>query len=230
VLRPIDAVTTKPETSSAAELQTLQVQQVASIQSDIPRIHAAQPLFASIVERDLRLAISGGLDELVRVGVNTAGTAAAVTGNVLDKVRKAKTVVEGQGYNRNVLAIDPEGAEQLDLLKTAGSEQMYVFNAGAAAPAPYGLQVRGLEDARYRHPRRRRLRQDVHRPAGIAQLRAGLRGLEQAAGQARNQRRLRGRADRGRAADPVTCPASRKPSRHSGAGGRKAARPPARLR
>jgi hypothetical protein len=40
------------------------------------------------------------------------------------------------------LAIDPAGAEALDLLKTSGSEAFYVFNAGAAAPAPYGLQVR----------------------------------------------------------------------------------------
>jgi len=95
-----------------------------------------------VVEQDLRLAINDGLDELVRQGVATAGTAAAVTGNILDKVRKAKTVVAADGYNPDVLAIDPAGAEALDLLKTSGSETFYVFSAGAAAPAPYGLQVR----------------------------------------------------------------------------------------
>jgi len=142
VIRAIDATSTKPETSSAAELQSLQLSQVATVQSGIPRIHAAQPLFQSIVEQDLRLAINDGLDELVRRGVATAGTAAAVTGNVLDKIRKAKTVVQGQGYNPDVLAIDPAGSETLDLLKSSGSEAFYVFNAGAAAPAPYGLQVR----------------------------------------------------------------------------------------
>ena len=41
-----------------------------------------------------------------------------------------------------MLAIDPAGAEALDLLKTSGSEAMYVFTPGQAAPAPWGLQMR----------------------------------------------------------------------------------------
>jgi uncharacterized protein len=142
VIRPLDAVSTKPSVAGTAELVSAQLQQVACIHPDIPRIHAAQPLFQSIVETDLRLSISDGLDEVVRRGVVTAGTAAAVTGNIVDKVRKAKTVVQAQGYNPNVLAIDPAGAEALDLLKTSGSEAMYVFAPGQAAPAPWGLQMR----------------------------------------------------------------------------------------
>ena len=142
VIRPLDSTTTKPETSSAAELQTLQLQQVATIQSNIPRIHGAQPLFQSLVENDLRYSISDGLDEVVRRGVNTAGTAAAVTGNIVDKVRKARTVVESNGYRPSVLAIDPAGAESLDLLKTSGSEAFYVFSPGQSAPGPWGLEMR----------------------------------------------------------------------------------------
>ncbi len=46
-----------------------------------------------------------------------------------------------------MLAIDPAGAETLDLLKTSGSEAMYVFAAGAAAPSPYDLQVRVWKNA-----------------------------------------------------------------------------------
>jgi len=147
VIRPLDSVTTKPETSSTVEIQTLQLNQVATISSGIPRIHAAQPMFQSVVEQDLRLAISDGLDQLVKTGVSTAGTSAAVTGNVLDKIRKAKTVVDSNGYNPDVLAIDPAGAESLDLLKSSGTEALYVFNAGAAAPAPYGLEVRVWKQA-----------------------------------------------------------------------------------
>jgi HK97 family phage prohead protease len=141
-IRALDAVSTKPSVAGTAELVSSQLQQVAAIHPDIPRIHAAQPLFQSIVETDLRLSINDGLDEIVRRGVTTAGTAAAVTGNIVDKVRKAKTVVQAQGYNPNVLAIDPAGAEALDLLKTSGSEAMYVFAPGQAAPAPWGLQMR----------------------------------------------------------------------------------------
>ena len=142
VIRALDATSTKPETGSTVELQSLQLNQVATVTTGVPRIHAAQPLFQTIIEQNLRLAVNDGLDELVRRGVATAGTAAAVTGNVLDKIRKAKTVVAAQGYNPDTLAIDAAGAEALDLLKTSGTEAMYVFSAGAAAPAPYGLNVR----------------------------------------------------------------------------------------
>jgi hypothetical protein len=147
VIRPLDAVTTKPETSSTVEYQTLQLNQVATIQTGIPRIHSAQPLFQSLVEADLRLSINDGLDELVRRGVTLAGTAASVTGDILQKVRRAMTVVGTAGYNADVLAIDPAGAEALDLLQTSGTEKFYVFNAGAAAPSPYGLQVRVWKQA-----------------------------------------------------------------------------------
>jgi hypothetical protein len=141
-IRALDATSTKPSVAGTAELVSAQLQQVAAIHPDIPRIHAAQPLFQSIVETDLRLSVNDGLDEVVRRGVTTAGTAAAVTGNIVDKVRKAKTVVQAAGYNPDVLAIDPAGAEALDLLKTSGSEAMYVFAPGQAAPAPWGLQLR----------------------------------------------------------------------------------------
>jgi len=142
VIRALDATSTKPETSTTVEYQTLQLNQVATVQTGIPRIHATQAMFQSLVEADLRLGINDGLDELVRRGVVTAGTAASVTGDILQKIRRAMTVVGTAGYNADILAIDPAGAEALDLLQTSGSEKMYVFNAGAAAPAPYGLRVR----------------------------------------------------------------------------------------
>jgi hypothetical protein len=140
-------VSTKPETATTVEYQTLQLNQVATVVSNVPRILGAQPLFQSLVEADLRYSINDGLDELVRRGVVTAGTASTVTGDILQKIRRAMTVVGTAGYNADVLAIDPAGAEALDLLQTAGTEKLYVFNAGAAAPAPYGLNVRVWKQA-----------------------------------------------------------------------------------
>jgi phage head maturation protease len=134
VIRAIDATSTKPETSTSAELQTLQLSQVATVQTGIPRIHAAQPLFQSLVEADLRLSINDGLDEVVRRGAAQAGTAAAVTGDILQKVRRAITVVQSNGYAPDVLAIDPSGAENLDLLRSSGSEQFYMYGPGQGAP------------------------------------------------------------------------------------------------
>jgi HK97 family phage prohead protease len=143
-IRALDATSTKPETSTTAELATLQLNQVASVQTGVPRIHTKQPMFVSIVEQDLRLALNDGLDELVRRGVvNNAGTSAAVTGDILQKVRRARTVVEGNGYAPNILAIDPAGAENLDLLRSSGSEQFYLWGPGQGAPGgPFGLQMR----------------------------------------------------------------------------------------
>jgi HK97 family phage prohead protease len=68
VIRALDATSTKPESSSTVEYQSQQLSQVATVSSGIPRIHAAQPMFQSVVEQDLRLAINDGLDEIVRRG------------------------------------------------------------------------------------------------------------------------------------------------------------------
>jgi hypothetical protein len=148
VIRSIDATSTKPETSTTAELATLQLNQVASIQTGIPRIHSKQPLFVSLVEADLRLAVNDGLDEVVRRGVVTAGTAAAVTGDILQKVRRAITVVQSNGYSPDTLAIDPAGAEGLDLLRSSGSEQFYLYGPGQGAPSgPFGMRLRVWKQA-----------------------------------------------------------------------------------
>jgi hypothetical protein len=141
VIRPLDAVTTKPETATAVEYQTLQLQQVASIQSNIPRIHTMQPMFETLVEQDLRYAINDGLDEIARRGLALAGTIVKGSDDILEVTRKAMTLVQADGYSPNVLAIDPAGAQALDLLRTPGTEKMYIFAPGQFAGAPWGLQV-----------------------------------------------------------------------------------------
>jgi uncharacterized protein len=97
VIRPLDSVTAKPDVVSAVEYTSAQLNQVAAISKDVPRILSAQPIFQTILETDLRLSVNDGLDELCRRGLVGAGTSALVTGNVLDKIRKAVTVVQGQG-------------------------------------------------------------------------------------------------------------------------------------
>jgi HK97 family phage prohead protease len=143
VIRALDATTTKPETSSTVEYQTLQLSQIATVCTGVPRIHAAQPMFQSIVEQDLRLSINDGLDEVVRRGVALAGTIAKGSDDVLTVVRKAMTNVGTAGYNADVLAIDPAGAQALDLLQSSGSEKFYLWGPGRAAPTgPFGLTLR----------------------------------------------------------------------------------------
>ncbi len=98
-------------------------------------------MFQSIVEADLRSSVNDGLDELVRVV--TAGTAAGVTGDIRQKVRRTMTVVQGSGYTPDILAIDPAGAQNFDLLHSSGSEEFCLWGPGQGAPGgPFGLQMR----------------------------------------------------------------------------------------
>jgi HK97 family phage prohead protease len=148
VIRALDATSTKPETSTTVEYQTLQLNQVASIQSNIPRIHTAQPMFQSLVEQDLRFSINDGLDEIARRGIALAGTIVKGTDDILTVVRKAMTTVGTAGYNADVLAIDPAGAQALDLLQSSGSEKFYLWGPGRAAPTgPFGLTLRVWKQA-----------------------------------------------------------------------------------
>jgi hypothetical protein len=149
VIRPLDAVSTKPETSTTVEYKTLQLEQIATISKDIPRIHAAQPMFQSLIEQDLRLSINDGLDEIVRRGlVSNAGTIVKGTDDILEVTRKAMTLVEADGYAPNILAIDPAGAQAIDLLRTPGTEKFYIWGPGRATPTgPFGLQIRVWKQA-----------------------------------------------------------------------------------
>jgi HK97 family phage prohead protease len=143
IVRPIDSVTQKPEVATATELVSQQLSQVAAVETDIPNILLEQNQFERMVEVDLNLAISEGLDRLVVNGLATAGTAATVTGDVLQKTRRAITVVQSVGYSPDTLVIDPAGAEALDLLRSSGSEQFYLWGPGQGAPGgPFGLQLR----------------------------------------------------------------------------------------
>jgi hypothetical protein len=138
---------TKPETSSTVEFKSQQLEQVATISKDIPRIHAMQPMFQSVIEQDLRLSIGDGLDEVVRRGVALAGTIVKGTDDILEVTRKAMTLVEAEGYAPDTLAIDPAGAQALDLLRTPGTEKMYIFTPGQFAGGPWGLNLRVWKQA-----------------------------------------------------------------------------------
>jgi phage head maturation protease len=142
VLRPLDSVTTKPETSSTVEYKTQQLEQVATISKDVPRIMSNQPMFQSVIEQDLRLSINDGLDEAVRRGIAQAGTIVRGSDDILEVARKAMTLVQAEGYNPNTLAIDPAGAQALDLLRTPGTEKFYIWPPGTTAPGPFGLSIR----------------------------------------------------------------------------------------
>jgi phage head maturation protease len=143
VIRPIDATTAKPETSSVLEVVPTALKQVASVQTGIPNVYLEQAAFNTVVENDLRLAVNGGLDKLVLDALAAAGHEDPATGPLLVAIRKAITTIEAAGYSPNTLILRPQDAEALDTLRVNATDELYVFQPGAAAPGTiYGLQRR----------------------------------------------------------------------------------------
>jgi HK97 family phage prohead protease len=143
IIRPIDAVTTKPEVDTVTELVSQQLSQVAAVSSNVPNIIGEQVAFRSMVETDLRLGISEGYDRLVLNGLATAGTLTAGTaGDVIQKVRRGISQLATAGYAADTLVIDAAGAENLDLMTTSGDEAFYVWSPGNFAGDLFNLNRR----------------------------------------------------------------------------------------
>jgi hypothetical protein len=66
VIRAIDAVTAKPETTETMTVATVALKQLASVVSDVPNIFIENQQAGSIIENDLKLAITDALDDLLK--------------------------------------------------------------------------------------------------------------------------------------------------------------------
>lgn len=143
VTRAVDAVTAKPETSSTTTLTSVSMKQLANIQTAVPNLYAENPAIASVIEADLKAALSDALDALVKVATDASGFQAPGTDPLLVSIRKAMSTVMSSGYNPDTVILTPANAEALDTLQTVGSEKFYVFAAGGLAPRQlFGLQTR----------------------------------------------------------------------------------------
>lgn len=145
VVRAIDAVSTKPETSSTGDDVVTSLKQVASIQTNIPNVYLEQAAFRTVIEQDLRHAIDGGLDKLVLDAIATSGFQAPSTDNILVSVRKAITTIQGNGYEPDTLLLTPSAAETIDTMVSGvtGGSADFVFAPGQFAPGTlFGLQRR----------------------------------------------------------------------------------------
>jgi HK97 family phage prohead protease len=109
VVRAIDAVTAKPEVTTTTDVATMELKQIAAVETNVPNIVLGQDMIQSLVETDLRLSVNEGLDQLVATGLATSGTMSAGTLDILTNVRKAITTVTAAGYVPSDLIIDPGG-------------------------------------------------------------------------------------------------------------------------
>jgi hypothetical protein len=131
-VRAIDATTNKPETGSTLTIVTTAMKQVATVQSGIPNIHLEQPSFNRIIEQDLRLALSDGLDSLVVAAFAASGFQAPGTDNPLVSYRKAITTLRAAGYAPDPLVLTPAADEALDVMVSgiSGGTADFVFAPG----------------------------------------------------------------------------------------------------
>ena len=141
VVRAIDAVTAKPETTETLTVSTVALKQLASVVSDIPNVFLENNQAGSIIENDLKLAITDALDDLLRLAVVASGFQALGTDPLLISIRKAMSTVMSSGYSPDTLILRPADAETLDTLRTSGSELFYVFAPANFAPSEiFGLK------------------------------------------------------------------------------------------
>jgi hypothetical protein len=144
VVRAIDAVTQKPETSSVLELVETALNQVASVQTGVRNLFLEQPAFNSVIEQDLRLAVNEGLDKLVLDKIATAGFTAPGTDPPTIYIRKAMTTLLNAGYNPDLVIVTPAVSEALDLAVSGitGGTQDFVYQPGQFAPNIWSLTRR----------------------------------------------------------------------------------------
>ena len=155
VVRAIDAVTAKPETGSTLTVVMTPLNQVATIQTNVPNIYLEQQAFNTVIENDLRLAINDGLDKLILDKIAASGFQAPGTDPLLVSVRKAMTTILAAGYSPDTLILTPAAAEALDLAVSGitGGTQDFVFAPGKLRAEPdLRAQQADLEDDR-RRPR-----------------------------------------------------------------------------
>jgi hypothetical protein len=136
MIRSIDATSAKPETDVGLALASETLKQVAHVITGVPRIVAAQPEFATLVDGELQLGLNEALDAMVVAAIAAASVPAGSAGaNVAEGIRKAVTAVEAAGYMPDTVALGPADAEALDLLN------LTLFNSTGVRP-DFGLTRR----------------------------------------------------------------------------------------
>jgi hypothetical protein len=135
VIRAIDAVTAKPETTETLTVSVVPLKQLATVVSDIPNVFIENEQVGSIIQNDCRLAITDALDDLLKTSVAASGFQAPGADPLLISIRKAMSTVMSSSYSPDTLILRPADAEALDTLRTSGTELFYVFAAGNFAPS-----------------------------------------------------------------------------------------------
>jgi HK97 family phage prohead protease len=141
VVRPIDSTGDKAEVGITVDLATVPLSGVAGVSTGIRNIVLEQPAVNRLIENSLRNAVNAGLDEIV-VATFAASDNEAPGANHVISIRKAITTLDAAGFSPDTVLLDPETAEELDLLVSgvSGADADFVFAPGQYAPDVFRLR------------------------------------------------------------------------------------------
>ena len=120
MIRAADAITAKPESSITMAVTSVALNQVAHVLSDVPLVAFADDGARGILESDMQLGERDALDQLCFAALTAAGLPNNnfATEPLLEKVRKAISVVAAAGYAPDTLAVSPANMEVPDLTRS----------------------------------------------------------------------------------------------------------------
>jgi hypothetical protein len=118
MIRAIDAVTEKPETSSVAEVLALELKQIAHKQKNTPNVLLENRSFRSWVDSDLRLGFQRAVDAHIVEQVAAASIPSGGGGaNAFEDILYSQEVVREAGYDPSLVLVSPADALAIQLLQ-----------------------------------------------------------------------------------------------------------------
>lgn len=141
VVRPIDSTEDKAEVGITVDLATIPLSGVAGVSTGVKNIVLEQPAVNRLIENSLRNAVNDGLDEIVVATFADSGNETPGANHVIS-IRKAITTLDAAGFSPDTVLLDPETAEELDLLVSgvSGADADFVFTPGQYAPDVFRLR------------------------------------------------------------------------------------------
>jgi hypothetical protein len=121
-VQPVASTAAKPVTDSAAVLETVSMQRVATVSSYYPNAIVQLEEFRNLVDGDMRDAYRTALDEYVVGEIYAeAGTTADSGDDLFEQLRKGVTAVQALGFTPDLAVVSAADAETLDLSRSGGS-------------------------------------------------------------------------------------------------------------
>jgi hypothetical protein len=121
-VKPIASTDPKPTTDSAATLETVGMQRVATVSSYYPNAIVSLTEFRDLVDGDMRDAYRAAIDSYVVEEIyGNAGMYSQAGDDLFEQLRKGVSGVQANGFTPDLAIVSAADAEELDLSRSGGS-------------------------------------------------------------------------------------------------------------